>query len=275
MGGLLFDRRARLTVDTIRIESSALRFSFNVTKDLKGTPNKGTFRVWNLNPAHRAQLESLAPTGVAVQLEAGYKATGTSLVFLGNLRVCHTLREEADLVTTVESGDGEKAVGTSRVSVSFAKGASNQTVLKTVALAVGVAPGNIDDAASKLGGASVFANGTVAFGSAADEMTRICRSLDLEWSVQSGKLQVLPRGRALEGKAIRLSKDTGMLGEPSIDPKGVLSGQMLIQPDVCPGRLLVLEATRTKGQFRFEQTVHSGDTRTEDPWQVAYQAKRY
>lgn len=274
MGIPLFDRRAVVTIDTIRIESSTLRCAFNVTKDLKGTPNKAEIKVWNLNPAHRAQLEALAPTGVAVQLEAGYKG-GASLVFLGNLRVCHTMREGADLVTTVESGDGAVGIQQSRAAISAAKGASNQTVLKTVALAVGVAPGNLNDAAAKLSGASIFANGTVAFGSAADEMTRICRSLDLEWSVQSGKLQVLPRGTALEGKAIRMSQPTGMLGEPSIDPKGVLSVTTYLQPDVYPGRLLVMDAARVKGQFRIKQTVHSGDTRTTDPWQVACQAERY
>jgi hypothetical protein len=273
MGIRLFDRRAALTVDTIRIEST-LRFAFNVTKDAKATPNKATIKVWNMNPSHQQQLASLAPTGVTVQLEAGYRE-GMSLVFLGTLNVCHTNREGPDLVTTLESGDGGKQIQQSRISASFAPGTSNQNVLKAVAFAVGVGPGNLNEAAAMLGGASVFANGTVAFGSAADEMTRICRSLDLEWSVQNGKLQILPRGRALEGKAVRLSKDTGMLGEPSIDPKGVLSVMSELQPDLFPGRLLVLDATRLKGRFRIEQTVHSGDTRTTDPWQVAIQGKRY
>lgn len=271
----LFDRRAVLVVSTIRIETSnSLRISFQVTKDLKPTPNKATIKVYNLSPTHQQQLESLAPSGIPVQLEAGYKE-GTSQIFSGRLRVCHTMREGPDLITTIESGDGHEQIQQSRVSTSFAKGASNQTVLKTVALAVGVAPGNLNDAANKLAGASVYANGTVCFGSAAAEMTRICRSLDLEWSVQSGKLQILPRSKALEGKAIRLSQDTGMLGQPSVDQKGVMSVHMEMQPNVFPGRLIVLEALRLKGQYRIQQTVHSGDSRSEEPWEVAAQAKKY
>ena len=49
---------------------------------------------------------------------------------------------------------------------------------------------------------------------AAEQLTELCRSAGLEWSVQSGVLQLLPRGRALQRSAVVLSSDTGLVGSP-------------------------------------------------------------
>lgn len=272
MGQRLFDRVAVLTLGTMRIER--LRIAFSVTKTSKPEPNKASIKVWGLSDAHRAQLVEQAASSISTQLEAGY-ASGTSVIYRGDLRRCFTMREQASLVTTIETSDGALQMQSSRVSVSVQAGATNRDVLAKVARAVGVSDGNLSDALSKLGGASVFLNGGVFYGSAADEMTRLCRSLDLTWSIQDGKLQVLGRRDVVQGVAIRLSKDTGMINEPSIDPKGKLQVNMLMQPDVFPGRLIKLDGTRLKGNFKIEQTVHSGDTRGSGPWQIACQAEAY
>lgn len=272
MGVPLFDRVAVLTIGQIRVER--LRIAFNVTKTAKPEPNKASIKVYNLSEEHRGYLSELSASGVDTQLEAGYRA-GTSIIYRGSLQRVFTMRDKADLVTTLETADGVKQVQQSRVSVSVQKGATNKDVLAKVARAVGVSDGNLPDALAKLGGASVFLNGAVFFGSAADEMTRLCRSLDLTWSIQDGKLQVLARGAAVEGVAIRLSKDSGLINEPSIDPKGKLQGSMLIQPDVFPGRLVKLEGERVKGNFKLDQTVHQGDTRANTPWAVNFQAEAF
>ena len=272
MGQELFRRVAVLTLDTIRIER--LRIAFNVVKDGKPQPNKATIKVWGLSEAHKQYLKQLSLSGIGVQLEAGYE-TGTSIIYRGSLRRCFTMREQASLVTTLESGDGTPQVQGSRVAVSVQKGATNRDVLAAVARSVGVLEGNLGDALAKLGGASVFMNGGVFFGSAADEMTRLCRSLGLTWSIQDGKLQVLDPSSVAAGKAILLSKDTGMINEPSVDPKGVLSVSMLIQPDVFPGRLISLQGQRIQGNWKIEQTTHSGDTRSTGPWQIAATAKAF
>jgi len=276
----LFGRRALLKVNNVGIESrDSLRFSFTVSKNLKPEPNKGVFQVWNLTRDHIAQMS--VGTWLPVQFDAGYEE-GMSTVFLGRCRSGGTTGPKPDAITTFEAGDGEKEVKTSRVNVSIAKGTNTDQVLKQIALAVGVGAGNLDDAARKIrsafsGTGNIFSMGTVLSGQAAAEMTNICNSLSLDWSIQNGKLQILERKRSLEGTAIYLGgpKGAGMIGEPTIDPKGVLTVSTLLQPDVFPGRLLVLDATRLKGQYRIEETVHSGDTRTDAPWQIEIQAKKY
>lgn len=274
MGTLLWQRVAVLTIDTIEIKD--LRFVFTVDASIKPQPNKASISVFNLNPDHRAQIEELR--SAPVRLDVGY-LEGTQTVFLGDLRTCPSSKDGPDWVTTVESGDGEKAIRTARVNVSAAKGTSTDKILKDVATAIGVLPGNLEDAAKKIksafpGSGSIFPTGTILTGSAAREMTNICRSLNLEWSVQKGALQILERGKALEKSAVLLSSTTGMIGSPTVDNKGVLSVSSLMNPEIFPGRLLVLEALRLQGQYRIEECHYAGDTHGAQ-WQVDVKGKRY
>lgn len=270
----LFGRVAILTIGTVEIRD--LRISFSVEASIKPQPNKATIQVYNLNPDHQSQIEQLG--SVPVRLDVGYLG-GTQTIFLGDLRTCPTVKDGPDLITVVESGDGEKAVQTSRVSVSVAKGTNTDKVLKDVALAIGVDPGNLEDAARKIrtafpGSGGIFPAGTVLTGSAAREMSSICKSLNLEWSIQKGKLLILERGKALEAEAVSLSKYSGMIGAPTVDNKGILSVSSLMNPEIFPGRLLVLDGDRLQGQYRIEDCAYTGDTRTND-WRIDMHGKRY
>ncbi len=280
MGDLLYDRRAILTVGTMRVRSQdSLRFRFTVDKNLKPEPNKAEIVIFNLNSFHQTQIDLLGT--VPVQLEAGY-SNATSVIFLGDLRTGFTTSEGPDDLTVIGSGDGEQAVRKSRVNISIAKGTNTDQVLKQIALALGVKPGNLDDAARKIrsafsGTGNLFTMGTVLSGSAYREMCAICKSLNLEWSIQDGKLQILERGKALSTEAIVLNKDTGLYGEPTIDNKGIMSCTMAMQKDVFPGRIVLLQAERIKGQFRLEETSHKGDTREAGAgsWVIEAKGKRY
>lgn len=268
----LYGRKWRVVVGTI--ETTDLRVVFEVERTLLPQPNRAEIQIWNLSPSSRAGLEAL--DGVPVSIEAGYLAA-TSVLYLGELRTATTTRDGPDLVTFVGSGDGEKAFRESRVKVSIAKNSKTADVLKKIAEALGVAKGNLDSAAVTLrlaGVASLFSEGTVITGSAAREMSAICKSCGLTWSIQNGALQIVPLKTALEGTAIKLSPETGLVGSPTVDGKGKLSAKMLLAPDVIPGRLVVLDSERLKGNFRIERVVSSGDTHGE-PWYHAIEGKAY
>lgn len=276
---LLYKRAFRLTVDTIQIDSTKtpvpLQVRFSVKKNLKPEPNKCDIQIWNLNQKHRSQLEQLA--SVPVQLEAGYIGS-LHRIFIGDLRTAITIRDsQVDLITSIGSGDGEKALRSARVNISVKKATSVDYVLKLIGLSLGVAPGNLDDAAKQLSFASIgsmFSQGTVLSGNAAREMSGICKSVGLTWSVQEGKLQLLPIGKALAKEAIKCSADTGMLGSPTVDSKGILTVKMLLVPDVYPGRLLVVRSEHVNGNYRIEETTHAGDFEGKD-WCIDIKAARY
>jgi hypothetical protein len=277
--GELFDRRATLTVGTIQIKAyedprAALRFRFEVEKTLDPKPNKATVTIYNLNPTHGQALEGFDE--VPVQIEAGYK-DAKEVLFLGNLRTSGSQDVLPDTLTTIASGDGEKAMRTARVQATFAKTKPTDAVLRELARALGVQPGNLDKAVVRLKTAlntGPFSKGTVLSGSASREMTRVCGSLGLEWSIHNGALQILERGQVLQDRAILCSPLTGMLGSPTIDGKGVLTTRMLLATNVFPGRLLQLDSFRLKGGFRIIETKHTGDTHGSD-WYVDIKAKRY
>lgn len=269
---VLFRRKVRVVVDTIEITD--LDVSFKVHKSLKPEPNTAELRVWNLNESHRSALEELQTAKVLI--EAGYE-TGMSVLFVGDLRTAKSVDDGPNMITALSSGDGEKAVRKARVNVSLAKATTPDQVLKAIAEAMGVDAGNVDQAVSQLKSAGIsnhFAEGTVITGSAYREMTSICRSVGLTWSIQDGKLQLLPLREALAGTAIQLSRSTGLIGSPTVDNDGVMSCRMLMIPDVFPGRPLVLDSARLKGQYRLEVCEYSGDTSGGD-WYIDAQGKRY
>lgn len=289
---LLWDRRSVVTIDTIQIQSrgladsgpGGLRFAFDVTKTIRPEPNKCTLRIWNLNGDHRSHLQQLSPIGsaqgIAVQIEAGY-AEGTSVIFLGDVRNVMTVKDGADRITTIGGGDGEKAHQAARVAHTFPKGSAPGDVVRALAQGLGVKPGNLNAAIAQINTAfdGVFLGGTVITGRASDEMTRICKGLDLEWSIQNGALQILDRKAALGQSAIVLNKDTGLIGSPTIgidskDKRQVMTCRSLLQPEVYPGRILILQSDDVQGQFRIEETHHQGDSRAE-MWEVGIKGKRY
>lgn len=275
----LYDRDYRLVVEYAGL-GLEIRPTFQITGDvsktLKPEPNKANFRVYGLNRQHIATLEQMKRA--RVEFAAGYKGA-MSTIFLGELRVGLTVDEPPERgIVVLETADSEAAFGKSRVSQSFAKGVTTDAVLEAVALRLGVKPGNLADAKRKIqtlfsGVGNRFPKGAVLFGSASSEMTAICRSLNLEWSVQDGKLQILEKGKVLEGTAILLNQRSGMIGSPTIDSKGIVTVVSAMQPDVFPGRQIMVEGVRLKGRYRAEETHHSFDYKG-DTWQVEIKGKR-
>jgi len=274
--GVLFKRSARVVVSTIELTTDSpegsLDVAFSVTKTLKPEPNTAEIQVWNLNPDHRSQLEEAEQ--VPVSIDAGYE-DGTARLFLGNLRTAITVREGPDLITTLQSGDGEKEIKTKRINQAIAPGTANDAVLKQVIKALGVGAGNTDEIVSGLGFKSngkLWPSGTVLSGSASRNMTLLAESFGLEWSIQDGAIQLLQKGAALAQLDVAITPNTGLIGSPSVDNEGVLSCQTLLIPEIFPGRTITLESERLSGRYRVEECIYTGDTGGAD-WYIDLEAK--
>lgn len=276
----LFQRTCSVTINKLKLTGHAV--AFKVEKTLKPEPNSCWLEVRNLNEDHRAELEELKPKkkgdirGIPVKIEAGYQGD-EALLWLGDLRTVTSLRDGPDWVTTLESGDGEKAIQNARIHQSFGPKTPVDTALRAIVRTLGVGEGNLGQVVHRLkvnGFGKLLPHGTVLSGSASRELTDFCKSADLEWSVQDGAIQFVDRGKVLAGKAIRLSADTGMIGSPSVDNDGVLTVQSQLIPDVRVGGLLVLDADRIKGGYRIVKATWSGDTHGGD-WTITMEAKRY
>jgi hypothetical protein len=212
-----------------------------------------------------------------VRLEAGYPEAVAQL-FLGEIRSAVNAYEGPDIVTTIETGDSEKEMQAARINLTVGAKAPVATALTAICRALNVGIGNAPIKAAELAtkGQTFFGIGTVIYGNAAQELTDFCRSADLEWSVQDGVLQILDRGKALERKAVLLSSDTGLIGSPTIDAKGVVTFKALIQPDLRPGHKVVFKTRDFKISqgYRIEECEYEGETMGTS-WYVTSKAKKY
>ena len=118
----------------------------------------------------------------------------------------------------------------------------------------------------------MLTQGLTVDGPATDELERITSSLGLEWSIQDEKLQLLALGKSLRGKGVRLAPETGLLGAPSIDKKGVVTAECLMIPDVFPGRRIQIEGENLRVIIRADRCHYTGDTFGDD-WTIEVSGK--
>jgi hypothetical protein len=290
----LFGRAFGLTVGTLEV--SDFRCKFKVEKTLKPDPNKVLVEVYNLSREHRGALAELAPgkaiklgkqkkKGVVakpqagkipVRLSVGY-GEDTDQIFLGDLRTVDSEIDGPDWVTAITSGDGERAYRTARVNQAFGPKTPVSAALTSAVKALGLGSGNLSAVLSSLklqGQANLFARGIVLSGSAARVLTDLCRSADLEWSIQDGVIQFVDFGRVLAGRSVLVSPGTGMIGSPNVSSDGICNFKSLIIPGLRCGGVVVIEAATLDGNFRVEKLAYDGDTHGRE-WTVEGWGKRY
>jgi hypothetical protein len=256
----LFRRAWRISVGTDGFDD--FDCEFKVSRSLGGTPNTCELKLYNLSESTRSEIARRD----LVRIEAGY-TTGLTLLFVGDVRRAVSKLEGTDRVTTIEAGDGWRAIRSGRVLRSFGPNATVDAVVAALAEAAGVGVGNAREAlrSAGLGRLSgTFPQGTVVDGSFADELTRVTASAGYEWSIQDGVLQLLRRGNALDRSAVLLSPDTGLL-EATKTRARRLEAKTLLIPDLVPGRKVVVESPNVRGAFRLTKVDYAGATRG-DEW---------
>jgi hypothetical protein len=267
----LFDRRVRLTVAQPiigeyktaapnAVEITDLRVRFRVDKNLGKEPNTAEITIYNLSADTRAKVQI---KGARVVLEAGYASDGVRGIFVGDVRTAKSEHVGADWVTTLKCGDGERSIRHARVNESFAPGTGIADVARSLTRAMGVEPGNIDEAVKNLTRQHV--HGYAVHGRAAVWFDRAITAAGLEWSIQDGRLQVLAKGEATKEPAVVLAADSGLIGSPEYnaaekDKPATLTVKALLQPRIRPGGRIVLESNAHKGTFRVIKVGHAGDT---------------
>lgn len=254
----LFNRTYKIQVDDFTTDK--LDFDAKIVKTLKKQPNTLELNIYNLNPDHRARLAK--KKNVVVQLEAGYiDRYGT--LFLGDVEDVYSVYEKPNWVTVLSSGDGEKSNRFDRINRSFAPGTSVATVIKKMAQALNIDPGNVVRMASRarlLEAGDTFVGGHVASGNGVDELDKVIRGAGFEWSVQDNKLQLLLVNQSLESEAVLLTPQTGLVDSPSVSADGIVNFKSLLNSDIVPGRQVALKTRTIDSFFRAEVVEYSLST---------------
>lgn len=266
-----FDRKYRLVCG--QLDVSELDIAFKVTKTNKPKPNTCTIKIWNLGPENRALLAT--PKNLPIRLDAGYR-DGIATIFLGEVRTLQSATVGTDIITTLSTGDSEKAVQKAHLNVPIGAGAGPDQAIRLIANAMGVGEGNTQAAIAKIrtkGFANVYGKRAVLSGHASQELTDLCKSAGLEWSIQDGKIQVLDLNKPLEGTAFLVSADTGMIGSPTVDHKGFVECTMFLLPILRIGSKVQFDAENMKGLYRVIHLEFKGSNR-EQEWQVKMVCQR-
>ena len=270
----LFMRSWRVQVGPFA--TTDLDCSFKIERTTAARPGTCELTLYNLSAEHRAQILALprrrsfgSAAGAAnpqtvVEVSAGYVEAERPVIFRGNLRRAVQKREHPEWTLELGAGDGEFALRRARGGQAFAADTSLRDVIRGLAERMEVDPGNVDDvselaALGRVG--ALFPEGHVLHGPAAEQLTELCRSAGLEWSVQSGVLQLLPRGRALQRSAVVLCPDTGLVGSPEQNGRHRAKAKCLLIPGLAPGGLVELRSTVLNGTYRVGHMALAGDTR--------------
>lgn len=238
---------------------AGLRVKFAIEKSLGRDPNTAEILVSNLRDNSRAHLQA---KGAKIVLLAGYDAN-LSQIFLGNI----TNTDQTALVgwdSRVQCGDGERSMRWGRINTSIKGAVGLAAIVKKLAGALEIDPGNSAGVLAQ--NARQFVSGYAANGKAAAELNRVLAAEGFEWSIQDGRLQILPRGGVTADVAVLLEPDTGLIGSPEIGTNDKRGGRSFVKvrsvlnPLLKPGAKIDLRSRWLKGILRAEKVRHSGDT---------------
>lgn len=239
----LFNRIVELQVGKAGEEGRVfknLRIEFDVDKSRDSNANSGSVSIYNMNPQSRSIVND---EGQTYELKAGYAGFGESPILgvlsSGNVLEVVTTRRGPDIITKFKIGESTKALAERTLDKSYEEGTSIKSVVKDMVATLEVAEGAIKGLKDM-----VFNSGYSATGKIKDRLDELTKKQDLEWSIQNGEIQILPKDGSTDEEAILLTKDTGLLkaykaksevgGKFAL--KDVIRFEALLNPDIKIGR---------------------------------------
>lgn len=251
----LFGRVCELTVGALKF--TGLRVSFSITSTVGSKPNTAEFSIYGLSETSRA---ACTVKGTELRLVAGYTETA-ALVFAGQVQHGESMRQSGGWVTVLEAKDGMPQ-WTARVRKSLHSATKHRDLVKTLAEQMGL---QVSAEQLALAGTGATAGPTTMYGFAHAEMDVLCRTLGLEWSIQRGRLMLVPEGTATTETAVLLTPETGLVGAPERQAqekgkKRIVQVVSKLQPTLKPGRLIDLRSETLSGLLRCSKVEMVGDT---------------
>ena len=233
-------RKATLLIgdDEEAIDLSSLRFRFTVNRGDVQTPNTADVRVYNLS---QNTVQKIKKEFTRVLLQAGYDGTlGT--IFDGTIKQIRKGRETpTETYIDITAADGDEAYNYSVAAISLAAGQTApanaiEAIIRGMAIH-GVNKGYVPE---NLPG-SPAPRGEVFYGASRDIMRQLAASTDCAWSIQDGKVDVIPLTSYKPSSEIPLiTAATGMVGMPEQTQSGIRV-KVLLNPQIKVGQLVKID----------------------------------
>ncbi len=218
--------------------SPGLRITFDIQKTIYRTPNQGLIKVYNLSQPHEKEIDQEFND---IILQAGYQSD-MRLTFRGNIRFTHFYREGNDHLSEVNAGDGDKDFRGALVNFTLGAGHDDEdTIRKLLESMQATTLGHVHGKHIKRD----RIRGRTYNGNARDVLDRIAKESDGHWSIQDGKLIMVPVDSVLPDQAIEVSSETGLLETPEVNDKGITI-KVMMDPRIIPGGKLWLKNNEVK-----------------------------
>jgi len=261
---LLVNRVAAVEIDSLRVEGLDIRFKVSVDDANTG---QAEISIFNLNEGHRTHIEK--SKDLETTLLVGYKETALSVLFNGVMRQGYSVREEQDWVTTLHTGDGDKA-SKARINRSYPPGASFDVMWKDCIDALsaqGIGVGNALSFFSQgqaANGVTQLLHGGAVQGQALKEIRRMAKSFGLDIMIQDQELVVTKIDTPVETSAVVLTPGTGLISSPQKGAKGLLKVRSLIIPGLRPKRVVRVRSALVDGDYVIKKAQYTGDLSAND-----------
>lgn len=218
--------------------TEALRITFDVTKTIYRTPNVATIKLYNLSEDNENRIHDEYND---VELDVGYGAQAQG-IFRGNVRYVYRYREGNDRITQIQAGDGDKDFKDGEVNFTLAAGHTDEDAIDCLLQNLGTTVlGYV--AGPNLTKPKIL--GKTYSGTVRRVMDGIARNNKAHWTIQDGKLSMVPAGSTLPNEAIKVDSTTGLLGTPEINDKGIAM-KLQLDPRVVPNGKLWLANNEVK-----------------------------
>lgn len=254
-----------------------LRIDFNLAKSIGSKQNKAEITVYNLTASHRNQLGDEFDT---ITLEVGYRDTGYTLLFSGNIRDVKSSQDGASVKSVITCGDGDKAIGKGAVSKTFPAGTKPKEIIDHI---VGEMPEVKRGQIKGLDNLPAYKRPVSIFGWAQRALDTLGREHGFYWTIHNGSFEAMKNDEHLD-ETIMLSKASGLIGSPDITDKGI-KAKALLNPSIAPGRRVDVQSDfldqgrqygstdKGGGLFRVADCTYKGSNRDNDYF-VEFSANR-
>lgn len=255
--GELFDRVVRVQIappSGQARELEGLRMAFKVTRTSTSRADAAEVSIWGLTSSTAGELEDRR---TVVRVIAGYRNSGVGQIIAGTV-VPGSLRrpsQGAETITTVQVA--ESSVDLANVVLSDAWGASVTTreIVARVADRLGVSFGQTD-----LADNVTYARGYVVSGDARTVLSELAQDARSRWTIQNGRLVLIPLSGSVRSRVAILSASTGLVGTPEAADKQQIRIVALLQPSILPGDRIRLQSDRYAGDYVVRGVEHAGDS---------------
>lgn len=265
------NQTAALQYGTLGTNPAPLRVRFEIEKTVFGSsPNHSKIELFNLSTQSRQNFKK----GYIVNLQGGYNGLVGTL-FTGNVFITKSDRSGPDIITTLECLDGGASIVLARLDKSYPAGVTNIQILQDVATAMSVTTdSNPGVSAGIVVGipTQTFNKGFTATGPCKDTLDKLLKPQGLEWTVDNGNLNIIPKSAYDGNSAQVVSAETGMIGVPSQN-EFFTQFTSLLNPKLVPGALvqLISENAALNGFYKIRKSKLEGDSH-ENKWQVSCEA---